>query len=333
MSTVFCRNSSGRTLSIGPVDLRTARVQDLMDLLEAKEEGLNRSEYRLIFAGKALQAEMLTSEYDIQKDSTLFMVFRLLGGTDLPVGLGTQSDIVLSELASAFSDANPVENECLVCNETVPCIRFCCAPAICAQCFGGHLTAKGFPMQLSCLMSAATHPPVDLRIAFRGTVFAKALEALHELRKVVQAVDVNLCECGALLLNETMFSCQTCPQCKATKCFFCQMPWNSKMNNQKFWCGKTCSFWNGFQAQLTPFLMEHGSLTEIPQWRVCPKCATVGAYDMKCKFHTCTCGHAFCFWCLKPERGPDACGTAYFVKCAPNHVQQTPDMLPRLLRP
>jgi hypothetical protein len=54
-------------------------VKEVMDLIQEKE-GTSLVGQRLIFAGKQLVKRETLSFYDIQKESTLHMVLRVLGG-------------------------------------------------------------------------------------------------------------------------------------------------------------------------------------------------------------------------------------------------------------
>jgi hypothetical protein len=72
---------------------------------------------------------------------------------------------------------------------------------------------------------------------------------------------------------------------------------------------------------------------KIPNRRVCPKCFNFGAYDEKCKYHTCTkCKYTFCFLCLEEA---DECKrkykSSYSHRCVLQPATQSYSMFPRLM--
>ena len=72
---MFVRNDSIKTM--------TFDVEPTITVEQLKEEITNKSNIkteRLIFAGKELQNNKNLNYYNIQKESTIFMVFKQLGG-------------------------------------------------------------------------------------------------------------------------------------------------------------------------------------------------------------------------------------------------------------
>jgi hypothetical protein len=72
---IFVRNDSIKTM--------TFDVEPTITVEQLKEEITNKSNIkteRLIFAGKELQNNKNLNYYNIQKECTIFMVFRQLGG-------------------------------------------------------------------------------------------------------------------------------------------------------------------------------------------------------------------------------------------------------------
>jgi len=62
---------------------------------------------------------------------------------------------------------------------------------------------------------------------------------------------------------------------------------------------------------------------KIPEYRACPKCATLIMHNDACKHMDCECGFSFCFVCLQPK-GPDGrypCGS-HEDQCQPAARQQ-----------
>ena len=72
---IFVRNDSIKTM--------TFDVEPTITVEQLKEEITNKSNIkteRLIFAGKELQNNKNLNYYNIQKECTIFMVFKQLGG-------------------------------------------------------------------------------------------------------------------------------------------------------------------------------------------------------------------------------------------------------------
>lgn len=228
----------------------------------------------------------------IKNGTTIFLLRRMHGGGYVEAAV--LIDIIMQELLKELPKLRTKLGECVVCLDEKPCLKVCCN-VICLGCFSRYFKEKD--LQLKCMVCPRIIPYSQI---FVSHSFIRSLKSLREIRGLMKHIDCQICHCGVLLVNETLYAQQKCHHCQRTFCFFCNKDWKDGQEprtNAQYTCGVNCDYEIKLNYDLIPYT--RNKEISIPNSRVCPTCFNVGGYDGKCKYHQCAiCGYTFCFLCL-----------------------------------
>ena len=183
-------------------------------------------------------------------------------------------------------------------------------------------------IKIKCFRCKNIVPPEKV---FVTTEFIESLTQLNEIILMARNIDFQICTCGSFPINDTMYAKKKCDNCQRWFCFFCNEDWNEtekKMRNEKYTCKVNCVLETKITYDLIEF--DYNREMKIPSRRCCPKCFECRAYDQKCKYLTCKCGHQFCFICLNSREDCTRFYQSSFNKPCSGIAQQFYTMFPRL---
>jgi hypothetical protein len=278
------------------------------DIRKALINNFGNENYTLLLSGQTFRHDQLdlfaTFKSVLQDGMTVYLVKRLTGGAsndnDIATHKGTILTLLEDELRQMSSANRRTEKKkCMInCLEEKDCVKICCSTFVCKECFPSYFV--NYDYKLKCLICSKTILP---QVIFLTPTFLKALSRIDELAPMLEKIDFQICQCGAYCLNTTMYAKQQCASCSVWFCFFCTLPWNdSKMRNERYSCRYNCTWEQRITYQMVDFTAATVKGTLIPNRRACPNCKRLGDVDTgKCKYHECTCGHKFCFFCLNSE--------------------------------
>lgn len=304
------------------------------DIKKVVKDKFNIDLFRLIINGKELRDDEPEKfpefKKTIKNGTTIYVCQRLIGGSGNMVDVDSHKATILVDLQDEVRKipTQSTNSECMICTEEKKCIKFCCSTIICKECFPHNFVHADY--KLKCLTCNKILPPQSV---FVTPQFIQSLTQLDETIMMAKNIDFQICTCGALSINDTMYAKQKCGNCQRWFCFFCNENWDEqqkKMRNEKYTCKVNC-FW---ETKITYNMVDfaYNKNMKIPSRRCCPKCLECGAYDQKCKYHTCKCGHHFCFICLNLKADCERIYKSSYNKTCGNVAQQTFTIFPRLCR-
>ncbi|CAF0955888.1 unnamed protein product [Didymodactylos carnosus] len=227
-------------------------------------------------------------------------------------------EIVLEDLKTELPKLTKVTAVCMFCMCQEQCSIIHCTH-VCADCFNNYLEQTD--MQLKCLKESRNpadekricNTVVEYKTFFKTPEFIDKWSILCDVEDMIKNIDCQICYCGALLFNMTLYSKQQCSNCTRWLCFFCNRNWDAaKMNDVQYTCEDVdCTYERKLAYELVPLVNNPNVL--IPNRRCCPKCFRIGAFDNRCKYHCCpNCSHEFCFICLLTK---DQCESIFKSDC------------------
>ena len=320
-------NIVGKTIQVQlPNDFT---IEDFRKLVAEKIDGSAVEHYRFIANNKDLcldnEGEFNKRRHLIKNGVTVFLLRRMHGGGHVETAV--LIDIVIEELPTELPKLPTSTDECVVCLDDKQCMELCCSK-ICLECFPNYFKSHDL-----CLQCMVCRRETAYENFFVSSDFIRSLESLAQVRQLMQNIDCQVCHCGALVVNETLYAKQTCQQCKRTFCFFCNKEWVDgveKRRNDLYTCHVNCDYDTKLNYDLVPYVQNKDIL--IPNSRCCPKCFNVGGYDGKCKYHQCiVCKHNFCFLCLASKAECNKQPDSIKHQCATAH-RQAFTIFPRIVK-
>ena len=324
MINITLQNLAGKSV---PVMIKDGFT--MSDFKKIAEENFSPIEnYRFYVENSLLdlqnEVEFNKHKSKIVDDKTIFVLGRLRGGGYLDIS--TFIDIILVDLPDVLRKLPKTNRQCIICHENKPCFNVCHG-RICDSCFTKYFKASN--LQIKCVVCSAIIPP---KTVLNDSGFCSALQSYDDLQNLLKNIDCQVCHCGALVINETMYAKQRCIECFRDFCFFCNKDWNAQTMREgiKYTCSSgNCDYETRINFQLTTFIFN--SAEKIPDRRCCPNCFVPGFYGERCKYNTCLrCNHEFCFFCLETKA---QCRTKYgksnSEKCT-EPIRQSYAIFPRL---
>ncbi|CAF1308812.1 unnamed protein product, partial [Didymodactylos carnosus] len=251
------------------------KYEDLISFIEKQLESAN---FTLIFLGSTITDQTFsTVKEKIVNNSLIYVVQRLDGGCSNLIDIDTHIKTISSDLDNELKklESKAKLDICMICTDNILCYNYCCGTKLCKNCF--KQTFFNYNQTLKCLICSKQYPNAKF---FVSPEILQSLLQLDDAMQLTNNMDFQLCKCGALSHNTTMYSKQQCKQCQRWFCFFCNQDWDvqvKKMQNHKFTCKINCTWETKITYELTKCLYGTTDLF-LPNRRCCPKCCQTGAY-------------------------------------------------------
>lgn len=298
--------------------------------------GVAPDNQRLICCGKPLIDDTILRDSAIRNGSTVFLVLRLPGGSNLKNGYKQHFDKMRTFPAGAPKHTD----SCPICyDEDMPALKMPCKHAICPGCLMNRawteISSNGKSI-VNCPFCETEWPP---QIIWRyGNATTHEMDLLEEgmsLNYLHKSPDISDCPgCNNYFERKDKTSNRiNCMICKKmgkpdSYCFHCFKPWKNGQSTND--CGNPgCN-----SAALLDLLCKAPKVTPkylqnvtVPSRRACPACGIIIELKEGCKHMECTeCRTKFCFVCLqKAQGGSWECGR-HNTPCVVAPVQ---DRIPR----
>lgn len=305
---IFVKGFEGRTLTI---EIRKdATVTKLFELLFNKTK-IPTEGSRLLFGTKQLENGKLISDYGIQEMSTLFLCFRLPGGSDQIRVKVLDDTVELSDDPDMITWDDDPDNK----RVKMPCGHAMTPESLTLYCRSILTEGK---WRFTCPYVSQDQPPkhcnsewdyLDVRRLAVLTEEEKAeFEEKIAMNHLFKAMGIQECpKCKSMVergdKKEIRLTCIPCSK-KGERYEFCLHCLNKWYNgSSRTQCGNAnCS---GEDKRLKTLRdSPRKKIEEVegcPSIRACVFCGTLIEHTEACRHMHCKCGKDFCFICLKPK--------------------------------